>query len=152
MSKVWKKEWAEEDMQAALATLRDRDNKESLRAVAIRYGVDHSTLCRRRAEGEKKSTHKLPHRPGPPTMLSIEQEERVLKEMTQIQEGGFQTGAITNARVAEIAFEQSKESRAPLAAIPGHNWVRGFKKRYADKLKTQVENKQGCSSTIMECR
>jgi hypothetical protein len=52
---VWRKDWTEEDMQAALATLRQRDNKLSLREVARRFDVDHSTLSRS-AEHEQAKT------------------------------------------------------------------------------------------------
>ena len=136
-AKAWKKGWAEEEMQAAVALLRQRDARESVRAVARRFGLDHSTLLRRMREEkptQPQPAHKLPHRPGPPTQLSVEAEQRILKEMREIQEGGFLTGAITNARIAQIAFEQSKATRAPLAGPPSLSWVRGFKKRHAAAL------------------
>jgi hypothetical protein len=73
-------------------------------------------------------------------MLSIEQEERIIKEMTEIQKGGFQSGAITNARIAQIAYEQSQEGRYPLSELPFMNWVRGFKRRHKDELDRGILN------------
>lgn len=110
-------------MRAAIALLQRRDNREFLRSVARRHGVDPSTLSRRLRTATQAHPYKLPHRPGPPTMLSTEAEQRVLREMRSIQEGGFRSDAITNVRVAQIAYEQSQAARKPLERVPPLRWV-----------------------------
>jgi hypothetical protein len=106
-----------------------RSGVPARRGVPSRSGSIHTFA----AHATRRTVHpdKLPHRPGPHTMLS-KHEQRILKEVRDIHEGSFLSGPIINARIAQIAYEQSNETCKPLARIPSCR----FRKRHAKALKS----------------
>ena len=75
--KVWRG-WSEQKMNSAVELYRA--GGVSIREAARRYDQTDSfyRTLQRRLE-HQPSTHKLPHRPGPPTLFSNEQEESLIQ-------------------------------------------------------------------------
>ena len=117
-----RKLWTEERMQAAVESIKEG---KGLRQTARLYNVPVETL-RRRVNGSVS----MGCRPGPATILTDEEEDRLCKYIIQMADMGF---GLTTEDIMSIAFKIAEKShrKHPFSnGMAGRGWFEGFKSRH----------------------
>ena len=119
MSVVKRKQWSPESMEAAVNSVRDEST--SLREAARLYNVPVETL-RRRVTGIVEMNCK----PGPPTILTSEEEDLLAQYLVDIADMGF---GLSREDVMAMAFniaEKTKKAHPFKGGFAGRGWYDGF--------------------------
>ena len=117
--KAKRKQWAPESMQEACKAVKDENM--SLREAARKYSVPVETLRRRTA-----GFVSLDWRPGPPTVLTSEEETRLAEYCVAISDMGF---GLTREGVMAMAFaiaDKTGRSHPFKQGYAGRGWYEGF--------------------------
>ena len=117
-----RKLWTDESMVAAVKSVQDG---HGLRETSRLYNVPVETL-RRRVTGAVQ----MGCRPGPATVLTEEEEDKLCQYLLQMAEMGF---GLTREDVTRIAYSIAERSHQPhpfKEGRAGHGWFEGFMSRH----------------------
>lgn len=118
-----RKLWSEESMMAAVKSIHD--NGKGLREAARLHNIPVETL-RRHASGSVEPGCK----PGPHTVLTDEEEDRLARYLVQMADMGF---GLSRETVMEMAFtivQKSQRSHPFRDGKAGRAWFEGFQRRH----------------------
>jgi len=118
-----RKLWSEESMMAAVKSIHD--NGKGLREAARLHNIPVETL-RRHASGSVEPGCK----PGPHTVLTDEEEDRLARYLVQMANMGF---GLSRETVMEMAFtivQKSQRSHPFRDGKAGRAWFEGFQRRH----------------------
>ena len=118
-----RKLWSEESMAAATSSVTN-DNM-SLREASRLYNVPFETL-RRRVNGSVRPGCK----PGPATVLTEEEEERLASYLIQMSEMGFGLSRDTVMHLAYNIVEKTQRKHPFKDEKAGRAWFDGFHRRH----------------------
>ena len=122
--KVKRKQWTPESMEEACKAVRDENM--GLREASRKYNVPTETLRRRTAD-----LVSLDCRPGPPTVLTSEEEARLAEYCVTMADMGF---GLTRECVMAMAFaiaDKTGRSHPFKQGYAGRGWYEGFMARQA---------------------
>ena len=122
--KAKRKQWAPESMQEACKAVKDENM--SLREAAGKYSVPVETLRTRTAGLVSLDCH-----PGPPTVLTSEEETRLAEYCVAMSDMGF---GLTREGVMAMAFaiaDKTVWSHPFKQGYAGRGWYEGFMARQA---------------------
>ena len=122
-SKQKRKLWTEESMEAAVNSIR-HENK-GLREAARLYNIPVQTL-RRRTDGRVETGC----RPGPSTILTDEQEDKLASYLVQMADMGFGLSRDTVMEMAFTIVEKSQRKHPFRDGKAGRAWFEGFRRRH----------------------
>lgn len=108
-----------------VAAVRSVEDGKGLRETARLYNVPVETL-RRRVTGSVS----LECRPGPPTVLTGEEESRLARYIVDMADMGFGLGREDVMRVAYLIAEKSGRRHPFTNGMAGRNWFDGFRSRH----------------------
>ena len=108
-----------------VAAVRIVEDGKGLRETARLYNVPVETL-RRRVTGSVS----LECRPGPPTVLTGEEESRLVRYIVDMADMGFGLGREDVMRVAYLIAEKSGRRHPFTNGMAGRNWFDGFRSRH----------------------
>lgn len=123
LSKQKRKAWTEESMEAAVNCIRN-ENK-GLRETARLYNLPVETL-RRHADGSVEPGCK----PGPSTVLTEEEEEKLATYLIQMADMGFGLSRDTVMEMAFTIVEKTHRMHPFRDGKAGRAWFEGFRKRH----------------------
>ena len=122
-SKQKRKLWTEESMEAAVNSIR-HENK-GLREAARLYNIPVETL-RRRTDGRVEAGC----RPGPSTILTDEEEDKLASYLVQMADMGFGLSRDTVMEMAFTIVEKSQRRHPFRDGKAGRAWFEGFRRRH----------------------
>ena len=121
-AKVKRKLWSEESMCAAVQSVQDG---KGLREASRLYNVPVETL-RRRTTGKVE----LDCKPGPSTVLTKEEEDRLNTYLIQMAEMGFGLSSEDVMQMAYVIVDRSGRTHPFKNGKAGRGWFEGFRARY----------------------
>ena len=112
--------WSVEGMKKAIEAVATQ--KKSLRQAAREYGVPATTL-------KRKIDTSLPAeaKPGPPTVLSKEEEERLVSYIITMAQMGF---GLNPHDIRSLAYEIAENSGHNHPFLAGKDWFQAFTRRH----------------------
>ena len=108
-----------------VAAVRSVEDGKGLRETARLYNVPVETL-RRRVTGSVS----LECRPGPPTVLTGEEESRLAQYIVDMADMGFGLGKEDVMHVAYLIAEKLGRRHPFMNGMAGRNWFDGFRSRH----------------------
>ena len=110
-------------MEEAVKTVKDEGS--GLRQAARAYNVPVETL-RRRVNG----TVEVDCKPGPPTVLTKEEEDMVYDYLVQMSDMGYGLSRETVMSIAYKVAEKLKKQHPFTGESAGRSWLDGFRRRH----------------------
>ena len=117
--------WNDESMAAAVKRVQDKESGLGLREAARQYNVPVETL-RRRVAGSVT----LDCKPGPPTILTAEEESRLAEYVVQMCDMGFGLSREDVMQTAYAIVDKSGRKHPFRNNIAGRSWFDGFRSRH----------------------
>ena len=112
-------------MMAAVRTVQDEESGVGLREAAQRYNVPVETL-RRRVAGSVP----LECKPGPPTVLTSEEESRLVQYIIDMSDMGFGLTREGVMRTAYTIVDRLGRKHPFQNGMAGRSWFEGFRSRH----------------------
>ncbi|XP_003391501.1 PREDICTED: uncharacterized protein LOC100640141, partial [Amphimedon queenslandica] len=118
-----RKQWSTQSMEIAVASVREGTN--GLREAARMYNLPVESLRRR-----VHDIVAIDCRPGPPTVLMKEEEDRLYQYLLEMADMGYGLNRETIMKLAFTIAEKTEKSHPFKGESAGRAWFDGFRRRY----------------------
>jgi len=140
--------WTQEDMSKAIEDVKE--STLSIRKAAVKHTVPRTTL-RNHILGTVQSGA----RPGPPTVLTNEEEEEIVKWTIQMSQIGHGQTRQQVTEVVKRILDRTKRPNSFKENRPGKDWWYCFLKRYPEvKMRTpqpfQISRAISCTPLVLD--
>ncbi|XP_071649202.1 uncharacterized protein [Temnothorax longispinosus] len=119
-----RKKWSDEELIKALADIR---SGQSINSTSKSSGIPKSTLM-----SKVKGNRPIGRKPGPPTILSTEEEAKIARWMLYLSQRGFPVTKTQLIHSVTYLIKQLDRETPFTDGRPGRHWYEGFLRRHPE--------------------